>query len=181
MVDQKEVPMVVLQGVQREDRTGVLMVVPMADRTEDPQVGRTVVLKEDPMVVLLELWVLLVLKVQKVDRLVLVLKVQKVDRLVLVLKVLQVGRLVLVLKVQQVDRLVLVLKVLQVDQLVLVTLEHPLFQLQRLWPQQQIANLQVHSEPLALQLRYFPMEEFLLRLQVDLEMWKVDLPLFLLN
>jgi hypothetical protein len=169
MVDQKEDPMVVLKGVLREDRTVVPMVVLKEDRTEDPQVGRTVVLKEGPMVVPLELWVLLVLKVQKVDRMVQALKVQMVGRLVLVLKVLQVGRLVLVLKVQR------------VDQLVLVTLEHPLFQLQRLWPQQQIANLQVHSEPLALQLRYFPMEEFLLRLQIDLEMWKVDLPLFLLN
>jgi len=153
MVDQKEDPMVVL----REDRTVVPMVVPMVVLKEDPQVGRMVALKEDPMVVPLELWVLLVLKVQRVDRLVLVLKVQKVDQLVLVLKV------------------------QRVDQLVLATLEHPLFQLHRLWPQQLIANLQGHSEPLALQLRYFPMEEFLLRLQVDLEMWKVVLPLFLLN
>jgi hypothetical protein len=163
MVDQKEVPMVVL----REDRT----VVPMVVLKEDPQVGRTVALKEDPMVVPLELWVLLVLKVQKVDQLVLVLKEQKVDQLVLVLKEQKVDQLVLVLKVQKVDRLVLVI----------LELEQPLFQLHRLWPQQLIANLQGHSEPLALQFRYFPMEEFLLRLQVDLEMWKVDLPLFLLN
>jgi hypothetical protein len=88
------------------------------------------------------------------------------------LKVWQVDRLVQELKVWQEGRLVQELKVWQEGRLVQGTLEpeRPQFLLQLLLPLQEIAGPQEHLEhlePLAPLNRYFPMEDFLLHLQVD--------------
>jgi hypothetical protein len=76
------------------------------------------------------------------------------------------------LKVQQVGRLVQELKVWQEDRLVQANLQsgQSQFLLQQLLRLQEIAGPQErleHLEPLAPLNRYFPMEDFLLHLQVD--------------